>query len=590
MANIPIRDITQTGTPSASSLIVFDDGIMRKGTLASAADAVRPVASQSEAQAGIDNAKTMTPLRVKDSIAAEVGVSVQAYDADLTAFAGKTAPTGAVVGDTDTQTLSNKTLVAPALGTPVSGNLANTTGFPAAELGGLAANMAAFLSSASSANLRATLSDETGTGAAVFGTSPNITTPTGIVKGDVGLGNVDNTSDATKWAATKTLTNTTFDTAGTGNSLSIAGVAATANTGTGDVVRAASPALTGTPTAPTATPGTNNTQIASTAFVTAAVTAGVSGVSSLNGQTGNLLSYFAPQGRLTLVTATPVMLSSQAASTSIYYTPYVGDMVPIYDGSNMVPVVFPEVSQLASDTTKSPTSTANNTCYNLYLWMDGGTPRISRGFAWTNTTTPGANSALTRVNGILLNSVSITNGPAASRGTFVGVACSNGTATFDFVYGTSASGGGAASFGLWNAYNQFPTKTSVIDTQTAYSYAGGVRQAGGSSGNQISFVQGPTGGSGVDFSYSASFVGGAALAGIFADFGVGFDSLTSYAYQQNRLQQATTAQYQQSATQSGVWNVGAGLHVLSANENANGTNAYTFNLLNKNNLSATIWN
>lgn len=38
-------------------------------------------------------------------------------------------------------------------------------------------------------------------------TSPAIATPTGIVKGDVGLGNVDNTSDATKNAATVTLTN-----------------------------------------------------------------------------------------------------------------------------------------------------------------------------------------------------------------------------------------------------------------------------------------------------------------------------------------------------------------------------------------------
>ncbi len=40
-------------------------------------------------------------------------------------------------------------------------------------------------------------------------TSPAITTPTGIVKGDVGLGNVDNTSDATKNSASATLTNKT---------------------------------------------------------------------------------------------------------------------------------------------------------------------------------------------------------------------------------------------------------------------------------------------------------------------------------------------------------------------------------------------
>jgi hypothetical protein len=42
-------------------------------------------------------------------------------------------------------------------------------------------------------------------------TSPVINSPTGIVKGDVGLGNVDNTSDATKNAASVTLTNKSID-------------------------------------------------------------------------------------------------------------------------------------------------------------------------------------------------------------------------------------------------------------------------------------------------------------------------------------------------------------------------------------------
>lgn len=41
-------------------------------------------------------------------------------------------------------------------------------------------------------------------------TSPVINTPTGIVKGDVGLGNVDNTSNVTERAATATLTNKTL--------------------------------------------------------------------------------------------------------------------------------------------------------------------------------------------------------------------------------------------------------------------------------------------------------------------------------------------------------------------------------------------
>lgn len=217
MANVPIRSMTQTGTPDASSQIVFDNGTMRRGTVGSMADAVRPVASQSEAQAGSDNTKTMTPLRVKDSIAAEIGVSIASK---------------------------------------AQGDLANT----ALQGSSLGSGVVAFLTTPSSANLRAALIDETGSGAAVFGTSPNITTPTGIVKNDVGLGNVDNTSDATKWAATKTLTNTTFDTLGAGNIFRINGSTISNITGTGSAVLANSPTLVtpnlGTPSAVTLTNGT----------------------------------------------------------------------------------------------------------------------------------------------------------------------------------------------------------------------------------------------------------------------------------------------------------------------------------------------
>lgn len=73
-----------------------------------------------------------------------------------------------------------------------------------------------FAATPTSANLRSLLTDETGTGSAVFANSPALVTPTGIVKGDVGLGNVDNTSDASKtstlvaavhtWALAQTFT------------------------------------------------------------------------------------------------------------------------------------------------------------------------------------------------------------------------------------------------------------------------------------------------------------------------------------------------------------------------------------------------
>lgn len=64
-------------------------------------------------------------------------------------------------------------LTTPALGTPSAGVLTNCTGLPIGSgVSGLAANVAAFLAVPSSANLAAAVTDETGTGALVFATSP----------------------------------------------------------------------------------------------------------------------------------------------------------------------------------------------------------------------------------------------------------------------------------------------------------------------------------------------------------------------------------------------------------------------------------
>jgi len=129
-------------------------------------------------------------------------------------------------------------------------------------------------------------------------TNKTITSPSGLVKADVGLSNVDNTSDADKPVSTAAQTaldlkaplasptftgtvTTPLSTAGyvktdaSGVLSSSAAVAQADVTGlTSDLALKAplaSPALTGTPTAPTATAGTNTTQIATTEFVTGAV-------------------------------------------------------------------------------------------------------------------------------------------------------------------------------------------------------------------------------------------------------------------------------------------------------------------------------
>ena len=70
--------------------------------------------------------------------------------------------------------------VAPggALGTPSSGTLTSCTGLPISTgVSGLGSNVATFLATPSSANLASAVTDETGSGALVFATSPTLVTP-----------------------------------------------------------------------------------------------------------------------------------------------------------------------------------------------------------------------------------------------------------------------------------------------------------------------------------------------------------------------------------------------------------------------------
>lgn len=131
------------------------------------------------------------------------------------------------VVQTDTvQTLTNKTLVAPALGTPASGVLTNATGLPISTgVSGLGANVAIFLATPSSANFANAVTDETGTGSIVFSTSPTLVTPVLGVASATSVNKLTITAPAT--SATLTLANgSTLATSGAFSTT----ITATANT------------------------------------------------------------------------------------------------------------------------------------------------------------------------------------------------------------------------------------------------------------------------------------------------------------------------------------------------------------------------
>jgi len=118
----------------------------------------------------------------------------------------------------------------------------------------------------------------------------NTGNPHSVTKAQVGLGNVDNTSDANKPVSTATQTALDLK------------------------APLASPALTGTPTAPTATVGDNSTKIATTAFVTAAVAGGGGG-----GTVSNVASGYGLTGGPITTTGTLKVDTSSANSIATSY-------------------------------------------------------------------------------------------------------------------------------------------------------------------------------------------------------------------------------------------------------------------------------
>jgi len=146
---------------------------------------------------------------------------------------------------------------------------------------------------------KAALASPTFTGTVTIPTGASITAPTGLVKGDVGLGSVDNTSDTNKPVSTAQQTALDLK------------------------ANLASPALTGTPTAPTASSVTNSTQIATTAFVQDLVSSATAAntVELGTDTTGNYVSSLVAGTGVTLTnnsgeSATPTIAIGQAVATN----------------------------------------------------------------------------------------------------------------------------------------------------------------------------------------------------------------------------------------------------------------------------------
>ena len=198
------------------------------------------------------------------------------------------------------------------LGTPASGTLTNCTGLPVGTgISGLGTNVAAFLATPSSANLAAALTDETGSGANVFASSPTLVTPTLGVAAATSINKVTITTPATG----STLTILDGKTLAVNNTLTFTGTdASSVAFGAGGTVVYTSGLGTGVATF-LATPSSANL---------------ISAVTDETG-TGSLVFASSP----TLVTPTLGVAAATSINKVTITTPATGSTITVADGKTL---------------------------------------------------------------------------------------------------------------------------------------------------------------------------------------------------------------------------------------------------------------
>ena len=145
------------------------------------------------------------------------------------------------------------------------------------------------------------------------------------------------------------------------------------------------------------------------------------------------------QGRLTLTSNTPVLSSSVTGATTLYYTPYIGSQISIWDGSKWSVRTFTERSLSLS-------GLAANTNYDVFIYDNAGTLTLEA-VAWSNSSagTSARASALSFLNGVRVKDSDKRKYLGSFRTTAtIGQTC--------FQYG--GSGATPARFFVFNEYNR----------------------------------------------------------------------------------------------------------------------------------------
>ena len=237
----------------------------------------------------------------------------------------------------------------------------------------------------------------------------------------------------------------------------------------------------------------------------------------------------ASEFRLSTTSGNPMSVASGTGVGTVYAVPYSGNLVPLWNGTYFVPTPCPQMSNVLANSAvgnAGPAAAVAASVYDLVAWNNAGVCTLTRDVAWTNVTTPAAGDAFARVSGILTNSVTITNGPAAGFGTFLGtIATDAGGATVTFNPNPAAASGGptgGAVIGLWNQFNRVSLDAAATDNKANWSpsVSNTWQSMDGTANNRVTAVSGEAEDTilvSARASYTANYQNGAVAIGIGVD-------------------------------------------------------------------------
>jgi len=109
---------SDSASPTFTGTVVIPTATITTATIATANISAGTITGITDLVVADGGTGASTAANARTNLGLVIGTNVQAWDADLDTWATKTAPSGTVVGTSDSQTLTNKTLTSPTLTTP----------------------------------------------------------------------------------------------------------------------------------------------------------------------------------------------------------------------------------------------------------------------------------------------------------------------------------------------------------------------------------------------------------------------------------------------------------------------------------------